>query len=99
MKKLAAALASIVATACATAPAPADPVAGDPSLPHCNPAVLARFVGQTATSDVGARMLAATGARTIRWVPPGTMVTMDYRFDRLTVRLGDDGRITQASCT
>lgn len=99
MKTLAAALASIAATACATVPAPADPVASDPSLPRCTPAVLASFVGQPATSEVGARMLAATGARTIRWVPVGTMVTMDYRFDRLTVRLGEDGRIAQANCT
>ncbi len=98
MKRLAAALA-IATTACATVPDPADPVAGDPSLPRCNPAVLAPFVGQPGTSEVGARMLSATGARTIRWVPPGTMVTMDYRFDRLTVRLGEDGRITQANCT
>lgn len=98
MKTLAAALA-IATTACAAVPAPADPVAGDPSLPRCTPAVLAPFVGQPATSDVGARMLSATGARTIRWVPAGMMVTMDYRFDRLTVRLGEDGRIIQANCT
>ena len=84
-------------SACATT-AVGEPSGGDMSLPRCTETVLAPYVGQQASGEVGARMLAATGARALRWVPPGTMVTMDYRFDRLTVRLGADGRIAQAGC-
>ena len=97
MRILASTLALFSLSACATT-APGEPAGGDASLPRCTDAVLATFVGQQATSEVGARMLALTGARALRWVPPGTMVTMDYRFDRLTVRVGADGRITQAGC-
>lgn len=57
------------------------------------------FVGQVASSELGARMLAATGSREIRWVPPGTMVTMDLKFGRLTVGYDEAMRITTVSCT
>jgi len=43
-------------------------------------------------------MLRASGATKIRWVPKGTMVTMDYREDRLTVYLDAARRIERASC-
>jgi hypothetical protein len=34
----------------------------------------------------------------IRWVQPGMAVTMDYREDRLTVRLDSGNRIVAANC-
>lgn len=57
------------------------------------------FVGQKATPGVGRQLLDATGARTIRWVPPRTAVTMDFRADRLTVAYDDDMVIERVSCT
>ena len=57
------------------------------------------FVGQRASGEVGAQLLAATGAATLRWVPPRTKVTMDFRPDRLTVSYDDDMVITKVSCT
>jgi hypothetical protein len=35
----------------------------------------------------------------LRWVPPRTAVTMDYRPDRLTVSYDDAMVITKVSCT
>jgi hypothetical protein len=58
-----------------------------------------RFVGQKATGEVGRDLLAATGARVIRWVPPRTMVTMDFRADRLTVSYNDEMVIERVACT
>jgi hypothetical protein len=58
-----------------------------------------RFEGQTATAELGHDLLLATGARTLRWVPPRTAVTMDYRPDRLTVSYDDAMVITKVSCT
>jgi hypothetical protein len=58
-----------------------------------------RFVGQKATEEAGWKLLAATGARVIRWVPPRTMVTMDFRADRLTVSYDDDMVIERVACT
>jgi len=37
-------------------------------------------------------------AAVLRWAPPGVMLTMDYREDRVTVHIGPDRRITQIKC-
>lgn len=58
-----------------------------------------RFIGMKATGDVGREMLAATGAKILRWVPPRTAVTMDFNPSRLTVSYDDDYVITTVSCT
>lgn len=57
------------------------------------------FVGQKATGEIGQRLLKATGATSLRWVPPRTAVTMDFRPDRLTVSYDDDMVIERVSCT
>jgi hypothetical protein len=64
----------------------------------CDAAPAQGLVGQKATSEVGQRMLELTGARVLRWVPPRTAVTMDYRYDRLTVSYDDDMIIERISC-
>jgi hypothetical protein len=70
-----------------------------PPVPaECRNEVLAQFVGQPASQELGARMLAASGARTIRWVPKGGAVTMDFNPHRLTVQLDGSNRVERASC-
>ena len=64
----------------------------------CRPQPLAQFVGQPSSQELGARILAASGARVIRWVPKGGVVTMDYREDRVTVYLDGSNRVERASC-
>ena len=83
-------------SACSTAPA-GPPGTTEPSAP-CRNEGLAAFVGQPATEELGARMLATTGARDLRWVAHGMMVTMDFRADRLTVYLDAASRVERASC-
>ena len=56
------------------------------------------FVGQPASAELGARMMAASRARTLRWVPYGGVVTMDYSPSRLTVRLDQQNRVESAAC-
>jgi len=58
-----------------------------------------RFIGQKASGELGQAMLAATGAKILRWVPPRTAETMDFNPSRLTVSYGDDFLITRVSCT
>lgn len=73
--------------------------AGPPTLSgECKADALASFAGQKATAEVGAAMMKASGARTLRWVPPRTAVTMDFRADRLTVSYDDAMVIERASC-
>ena len=88
--------------ACATAqpdPLIVPPADGGESAGTCRRDALASFTGQPRSAELGTRILAATGATTIRWVEPGTMVTMDFRADRVTVYLDAVGRVERAACT
>ena len=64
----------------------------------CRSEQLNQFVGQKADAATGAKMLEVSGARVLRWVAPGMVVTMDFREDRLTVTYDAAYLITQASC-
>ena len=77
--------------------AQSEPVGGLPEGP-CRNEPLGQFVGQPASQELGARMLSASGARTIRWVPKGGMVTMDFSPARLTVQLDGSNRVETARC-
>ncbi len=97
--KLAVLIAPIVSLAACTADAPPPPPETAPPQPApCQAEAGQAFISQTATEALGVELLEATGARTLRWVPPRTAVTMDFRPDRLTVKYDDDLVITQVSC-
>lgn len=90
-------LAPLLLVACETAPA--DPVAhGETPGQRCDASGSENFIGQGATGESAAAIMRATHAAVLRWAPPGVMLTMDYRADRVTVRLGPDGKITAINC-
>ena len=64
----------------------------------CDDRALGTFVGQLPTQDTSLKMMGFSRARTLRWVPPGGAVTMDYSPQRLTVQLDAQGRIASAKC-
>ena len=74
------------------------PPATEPVTAECSNDALGQFKGQAAGQELGGRMLAASGARTIRWVPKGGIVTMEFRADRLTVQLDENNRVEIARC-
>lgn len=81
--------------ACAAAPQP--PLAhGGGAI--CKADGLTDLVGQSASADLGAQALERSGARTLRWIQPGTAVTMDYRQDRLDIHLDEHNAVTRLSC-
>jgi hypothetical protein len=88
--------------ACATAPPPPEPaeipVHGQTAGHTCNAAGTERFVGQPGTSETGAAIQRATNAAVLRWAPPGYLMTMEYREDRVTVHLGPDRKVTRVAC-
>jgi hypothetical protein len=87
-------------TSCTATPPPADeapPVRDNKGPSQREPGQ--RFVGMKASGEVGSEMLAATGAKILRWVPPRTAVTMDFNPSRLTVSYDDDYVIRTVSCT
>lgn len=71
-----------------------------PGLPEgtCRNEPLSQFIGQPASQELGARMMAASSARILRWVPKGGVVTMDYSPSRLTVALDGANRVETARC-
>lgn len=83
----------LVLPACTTAAMP-----GEAPRSTCNAAAAKRFIGQPGTSETGGAIMRATGANVMRWAPPGYMLTMDYRADRVTVRLGPDRKISAIDC-
>lgn len=82
---------------CAASQAPADP-APPPAETGCSADPVQSLIGQTATAAVGAQLLTDSGARALRWVPPRTAVTMDFRPDRLTISYDDALKIERISC-
>ncbi|MDZ3831817.1 MAG: I78 family peptidase inhibitor [Sphingopyxis sp.] len=72
-----------------------------PSAPAemtCNADVVQSHVGHRASPEMGAAILKESGARTLRWGPPRSAMTMDYRQDRVNVMYDDAYTITQVSC-
>jgi len=79
-------------TSCTATPPPADeapPVRDIKGTCQREPGQ--RFVGMKASGEVGSEMLAATGAKILRWVPPRTAVTMDFNpSPESVIRAGDE---------
>ena len=92
-------IAPALLAACATTPAaePAPPAAGGSGY-VCRSEGLGAFAGREATAEAAADILRVSGARHLRWVRPGKMVTMEYREDRVTVWLAAANRIERVSC-
>ena len=76
----------------------AAPVPVQASSAVCRNDGLDQFRGQPATQALGAQMLRVSGAKTMQWIPLGTMVTMDFRAERLRVRLDASGKVERAGC-
>ena len=92
-------LAPALLAACSTAPAPADtPVHGVTPGHKCESAGTDQFIGQAGTSETGAAIKRVSNAALLRWAPPGVMLMMDFREDRVTVWLDAANKITKIRC-
>ena len=90
-------LGSAMLAACSTAPA--QPVVHGQTPGHtCKADGTEQFVGQTRSDQVGAEIKRVSNAAVLRWAPPGVMLTMDYREDRVTVWLDAANKITKIKC-
>lgn len=83
--------------ACATA-GPGAPAPAPSGTGICSNRALQQFVGQPATAELGTRVLTASGARALQWVAAGTMVTMEFREDRVRAYLNEQNRVQRISC-
>ena len=86
-------------TACTPMPPNAKPSKPfPPRLAQCQADPGQRFVGQAASEEIVEQARVATGAATVRILKPGMMATMDFRDDRLNLRLDDHGLIASVTC-
>lgn len=92
------AILAVMTGACATPMDDGAAEGGNGEMAQCDATSAQALVGQVATESLGARILSLTGARNLRWVPPRTAVTMDFRPDRVTVSYDDDRVIERITC-
>jgi hypothetical protein len=86
-------LAPVLLAACSTVPAGAPLLAGS-----CSNDGLSAFAGQEATADIGAEIMRKSGAHVLRWIPNGSVVTMEFSADRVTIYLDPNNKIERVSC-
>ena len=90
-------LAPVLLASCSTAPA-APIVHGQTPGHTCKTEGTDRFIGQVRTDKIAAAIKRISNAAVLRWAPPGVMLTMDYREDRVTVHLDPAHKITEIRC-
>ncbi|MCJ2187373.1 I78 family peptidase inhibitor [Novosphingobium beihaiensis] len=95
-----AALLPLSACAADSAPPPAQSMPPLPGVePDCGAEKLGAYVGQRATDAVMAAIREWRAGHPVRVLRPGSVVTMDYRPDRLNVDLDANGVIKGFRCT
>jgi hypothetical protein len=86
--------------------APATPPAEGNQMPQeqaseggrCDAAKAQSLVGQPESAAIAEQARQQSGARTVRWLRPGQIVTMEYRDDRLNLELDSQGKIIAIRC-
>lgn len=57
-----------------------------------------RYVGQKADAQLGQTIINVTGAKVLRWIPPGGAISQDYRTFRVNISYDDNYIITNIRC-
>lgn len=56
------------------------------------------LLGQKATAELGLQAMNLSGAEILRWVPPRTPITKDYRNNRINIFYDDGLIVTNIYC-
>jgi hypothetical protein len=64
----------------------------------CDAAKAQALVGRARSDEAGAEALRLSGADVLRWLPEGSIVTMEYREGRLNLHLDKANRIVRIAC-
>lgn len=96
MIRMAISLILLTGSGCAYDERPQD--APPPAQAKCSDQGLDKLIGKKRSEEVAREAKRLSGAKTLRWIEPDMMVTMDYREDRLNLHLGTDGRIGSVRC-
>jgi hypothetical protein len=84
----------------ATPPAEGNQMPNEPAAEagRCDAAKVQSFVGGRESAAIAEQARQQSGARTVRWLRPGQIVTMEYRDDRLNLQLDSQGQIIAIRC-
>lgn len=82
---------------CAAVPPDEDPVP-EHGAGRCDAAPAMHLVGRERSEAVRAEALRLSGAKTLRWIAPDAVITMDLRSDRINIDLDSKGRVTGLRC-
>ncbi|MET3710023.1 hypothetical protein ABIC65_000703 [Sphingomonas trueperi] len=69
-----------------------------PAMVECDANRVLDLKGKQRSPAIEADALARSGAKRVRWIEPGSAVTMDFRIDRLNLHVDAAGTITDARC-
>jgi hypothetical protein len=64
----------------------------------CNAEPAQRFVGEKADVAHGLTIQQVTGSAILRWAPPNSALTMDFREERVTIAYDNAMNITMITC-
>lgn len=68
------------------------------SSASCDASKMSSLVGQAHTPARAEEARKLSGAKTVRSLRPGDVMTMDYRVDRLNLKIDGQGKIEGANC-
>ena len=88
-------LAALALTACAPLPPPQP---GPTPDRECNAAAAQSLIGRETSPALIDEARRLSGARAVRVLRPGQMVTMEYRADRLNIRIDTREKVLALSC-
>lgn len=92
------AAAGLMAMTMACATTTPEPDVPDHHGGSCDAAPAQRLIGREATQALGTEAIRLSGARRLRWLPPGAIVTMEYSPDRLNIEYDAQMRVTAIRC-
>ncbi|WP_394728764.1 I78 family peptidase inhibitor [Altererythrobacter sp. GH1-8] len=90
-----------LAAGCAPTPPPADLEYSESDRDRklvCDAQAVQSYVGKKIEGDTGETILLESGSARLRWSPPDSAWTMDYRLDRVNVRYDRAMTITDITC-
>ena len=93
---------SLAAAAAALAACAPVASAADQPLDHgagaCDAGRAQYLVGRPSSSELAAEAMRRSGAQVFRWLPEGTIITMEYRADRLNIELDRTNKVKAIRC-
>lgn len=84
--------------ACASQPKPETGSVLPPQQMQCNAEAASAAIGQSSSDVVVEKARTDSGAKTTRVLKPGQPATLDFRHDRLNIRLDDKGVVKSLDC-